>query len=189
MKFSCPSVCPWIQLCLELPLLNHSPFCDQNLLYDNVLVGGVWSQSVIAVVHMCVCVYIYKNVPVHNFFFFFFFWVAKFRKQVYVFRKFKDNTQGSIKRLTKNPRTNTFISFLSQTVKSLPNQPNQLNKTNEIKESIREKARQGNDYILCLLSTCLKMAIRFFHTSPNLKIYITEIYVKKTIQIINNLES
>ena len=45
----CASVCPWIQFCAELPLLNHSPLCDQNLLYDNALVG-VWSRSVIALV-------------------------------------------------------------------------------------------------------------------------------------------
>ena len=37
----CPSVCPWTQFCAELPLLNHSPFCDQNLCYDNALVGDV----------------------------------------------------------------------------------------------------------------------------------------------------
>ena len=53
----CPSVCPWTQFCPELPLLNHSPFCDQNLLYDNGLVGGMitfsdgsslsWTTSVI----------------------------------------------------------------------------------------------------------------------------------------------
>ena len=53
IQFSCPSVhpcvCPWTQFCLELPLLNHFPFCDQNLLYDNALVG-VWSRSVIALV-------------------------------------------------------------------------------------------------------------------------------------------
>ena len=36
----CLSVRPWTQFGPELPLLNHSPFCDQNLLYDNVLVGG-----------------------------------------------------------------------------------------------------------------------------------------------------
>ena len=35
----CPSVCPWTQFCLELPLLGHCPFCDQNLLYDNTLMG------------------------------------------------------------------------------------------------------------------------------------------------------
>ena len=45
MQFSCPSVCPSVcpltQYSPELPLLNHSPFCDQNLLYDNALVGGM----------------------------------------------------------------------------------------------------------------------------------------------------
>ena len=35
----------WTQFCPELPLLNHSPFCDQNLLYDNVLVGGMITFS------------------------------------------------------------------------------------------------------------------------------------------------
>ena len=29
----------------ELPLLNHPPFCDQNLLYDNVMVGGMITFS------------------------------------------------------------------------------------------------------------------------------------------------
>ena len=32
------SVCPWTHFCPELALLNHSPFCDQNLLYENALV-------------------------------------------------------------------------------------------------------------------------------------------------------
>ena len=44
MQFLCPSVrpsvCPWTQFCPELPLLNHSPFFDQNLLFDNALGGG-----------------------------------------------------------------------------------------------------------------------------------------------------
>ena len=39
------SVCPWTQFCPELPLLNHSPFCDQNLLYENALVGGMITFS------------------------------------------------------------------------------------------------------------------------------------------------
>ena len=33
------SVYLWTQFCLELPLLNYSPFCDQNLLNDNALLG------------------------------------------------------------------------------------------------------------------------------------------------------
>ena len=33
------SVCSWTQFCPELPLLNHSPFCDQNL------VGGMITFS------------------------------------------------------------------------------------------------------------------------------------------------
>ena len=45
MQFSCLSVhlsvCPWTEFCLELPLLHHSLFCDQNLLFDNALVGGM----------------------------------------------------------------------------------------------------------------------------------------------------
>ena len=40
-----PFVCPWTQFCPELPLLNHSPFCDQNLLYHNALVGGMITFS------------------------------------------------------------------------------------------------------------------------------------------------
>ena len=32
-----PSACPWTQFYPELPLLNHSPFCDQNLLHYNAL--------------------------------------------------------------------------------------------------------------------------------------------------------
>ena len=49
-KWSCVyaifmSVCPWTQFCLELPLLNHSPICDQNLLYDSALVGSMISFS------------------------------------------------------------------------------------------------------------------------------------------------
>ena len=41
------SVCPSVQtqFCRELPLLNHSPFCDQNLLYDNALVAGMITFS------------------------------------------------------------------------------------------------------------------------------------------------
>ena len=49
MQFSCPSVrpsiYPWTQFCPELPLLNHSPFCDQNLPYDNALLGGMITYS------------------------------------------------------------------------------------------------------------------------------------------------
>ena len=37
----CLAVCLWTQFCPELPLLNHFPFCDQNLLYDDALVGGM----------------------------------------------------------------------------------------------------------------------------------------------------
>ena len=39
------SVCWWTQFCPELPLLNHSPFCDQNLLFDNALVRGMITFS------------------------------------------------------------------------------------------------------------------------------------------------
>ena len=45
MQFSCPSVCPWTQFCPELPLLDHSQFCDQNLLYDHALVWGMITFS------------------------------------------------------------------------------------------------------------------------------------------------
>ena len=39
------SVGPWTQFCPELLLLNHSPFCDQNLLYDNAQVGDMITFS------------------------------------------------------------------------------------------------------------------------------------------------